>query len=403
MKDIAGVTRLLGMAHAVTRVAMALLMGGAIALAVGCSEKAEQTTGAPPPAVVVYEVATKPVGTYREFVGRTEAFRDVNLMARVEGELMARHFVEGAMVTEGQVLYVIDDAPFVAAVQGAEAELERARSEVERTASELERGTQLAPEGFLSAQDLDKLRAAASQAQSAVKAAESQLETARINLGYTKITAPFTGLIGKTQYNVGTVVGPGSGTLAQLSAADPIYVNFQLEESAYMSYLQKRQNEGAGVSNPPLDISMRLPNNEAFGQEGSLTFADTQIDATMGAVNLRAEFPNPSGVVVPGMFVTLMIEGREKQNKAVIPQSAVQSTQEGYTVLSVDKDNTVSQKLVKMGRRIGPMWAVDEGLGDGDRIIIDGLQKVRVGVEVAPVTGMVDPVTGAVAPIENGQ
>ncbi|MCP8899191.1 efflux RND transporter periplasmic adaptor subunit [Gilvimarinus xylanilyticus] len=389
-----------GMSYRGYIAAIALLLAGLG----GCSKSDNASIpSAPPPAVTVYTVTEKPVGSYREFVGRTQAHRTVQITARVEGELTRRGFTEGAMVSEGQILYTIDDAPYVATVQGAEAELERARSEVERTTGEFERGQQLAPEGFLSAQDLEKLKAAASQAQSAVKAAESQLAAARINLGYTKIAAPFAGLVGKTHYNVGTVVGPSSGTLVELSAADPIYVNFQLEESAYISYLQKRQREGAASAAPALDISLRLPNNEVYAQEGSLTFADTQIDPTMGAVNLRAQFPNPDGLVVPGMYVTLLVEGREKVNKVVIPQSAVQSTQEGYTVLVVDDGNTVAQKVVEMGRRIGPMWAVDAGLSSGDRIIIDGLQKVRVGIEVKPIAGAVDPTTGAIAPLENGQ
>ncbi|MDO3382973.1 efflux RND transporter periplasmic adaptor subunit [Gilvimarinus algae] len=366
-----------------------------------CSERGAEAPAAPPPAVSVYSVVDRPVGSYREFVGRTEAHRTVDLKARVEGELVQRGFVEGTLVSEGQLLFAIEDAPYRAAVQAAEADLERARSEVERTAKEYERGQQLAPDGYLSEQDLDKLKAAASQAKSALKAAESQLETARINLGYTRILAPFTGVIGKTRYNVGTIVGPASEPLAELSASDPIYVNFQLEESTYISYLQRRQREGVADQAPPVDIAMRLPNNDTYPQQGVLNFADTRVDATMGSVSLRAEFPNPDGVVVPGLYVTLLVEGREKDTKAVIPQAAVQSGQDGYSVLVVDSNNTVQQRLVSMGRRMGPMWIVEAGLEAGERIIIDGLQKVRAGIEVAAKEREVDPVTGAIAPLDS--
>ncbi|UTF61420.1 efflux RND transporter periplasmic adaptor subunit [Gilvimarinus sp. DA14] len=346
----------------------------------------------------MYEVVQQPVGTYREFVGRTEAHKTVDLRARVEGELLERGFVEGASVKQGQLLFAIEDAPYVAAVQGAQADLERARSEVERTAKELARGKQLAPEGFLSQQDLDKLNAAASQAKSGLKAAESQLETATINLGYTRITAPFDGVMGKTRYDVGTIVGPASEPLAELSAADPIYVNFQFEESAYVTYLQQRQREGKLSQAPPIDITMRLANNEIYTEPGTLNFADTRIESTMGAVSLRAEFPNPEGIVVPGMYVTLLVEGRDKENLPVVPQAAVQTGQGGYSVLRLDQNNKVEQTIVRMGRRLGPMWVVKEGVQQGDRIIIDGLQKVRAGIEVEPVLRQVDQVTGAIRP-----
>lgn len=379
------------------RIADALLFSIAVIAAVGCSEKADHAASAPAPAVVVYEVTAKPVGTYREFVGRTEASKKVDLKARVEGELISRHFVEGALVSDGQLLFEIDDAPYRAALQSAEAELERATSEVERTEKEFARGKQLAPDGYLSQQDLDKLKAAASQAKSALKAAESNLKNSHINLSYTRISAPFSGLVGKARYNVGEIVGPTSEPLAELSASDPIYVNFQLEESAYISYLQQRHRADSINQDSPVDIALRLPNNDIYPRPGTLTFADTKIDATMGSVNLRAEFANSRGLVMPGMYVTVLAEGRDKQTMPVIPQAAVQSGQDGYSVLVVDDDNKVAQRILQMGRRLGPMWAVTNGLEAGEHIIIDGLQKVHAGIVVAPEVRDVDPVTGAIA------
>ncbi|MDO3388201.1 efflux RND transporter periplasmic adaptor subunit [Gilvimarinus sp. SDUM040013] len=366
----------------------------------GCSKSPSDPVSAPPPAVGVYQVQEQPVGTYREFVGRSEAHRTVSLKARVEGELIERGFVEGALVREGQLLFAIDDAPYAAALLSAQAELERAESEVERTQGEYERGKQLAPDGYLSQQDLDQLKAAASQAKSALKAAQSALTSAQINLDYTRITAPFSGVIGKTRYNVGTIVGPASEPLAELSDSDPIYVNFQLEESAYISYLQQRQREGKADQAPPIDIGLRLPNNEKYAESGTLNFADTRIDAAMGAVNLRAEFPNTLGVIVPGLYVTLIVEGHQKENKAIIPQSAVQSGQDGYAVLVVNGEQRVEQRLVKLGRRIGPLWVVESGLQAGDQIVVDGLQKVRAGITINPILQQVDPVTGAMSPLD---
>ncbi|WP_339898885.1 efflux RND transporter periplasmic adaptor subunit [uncultured Gilvimarinus sp.] len=378
------------------RCASVVMVAAAALFMVGCSDNSEQLASTPPPAVAVYEVRSKPVGTYREFVARTEASKKVDLKARVEGELMARHFVEGALVNAGQLLFEIDDAPYLAALQSAEAELERATSEVDRTEKELARGIQLAPDGYLSQQDLDKLKAAASQAKSALKAAESSLEKNRINLSYTRVTAPFAGLVGKARYNVGEIVGPSSEPLANLSASDPIFVNFQLEESAYISYLQRRQGGSNAELESPVDIALRLPNGELYDAPGKLTFADTKIDPTMGAVNLRAEFDNSEGLIVPGLYVTVLAEGREKQTLPVIPQAAVQSGQDGYSVLVVGRDNKVAQRIIQLGRRLGPMWAVLGGLEAGEQIIIDGLQKVRAGITVVPTLREVDPVTGAI-------
>ena len=255
-----------------------------------CSDDAPQK--APPaPAVSVFSVQSSAVGKFREFVARSEASQEVDLRARVEGEITRRNFTEGGFVQQGQLLFEIDRRPYQAALDQAQANLAARQAEELQADADYERGEELAPDGYISQSDLGKLRSASGQADANVKGAEAALETARINLDYTHITAPFDGQIGKRRYDVGTLVGPSSESLATLSASDPIYVNFQLEESAYINFLQKRAAEGKSGQEPALDLSLRLPNGDEYGQAGQIDFADTKIDSTVGSVSLRAIFP----------------------------------------------------------------------------------------------------------------
>lgn len=355
----------------------------------------------PAPAVSVFSVKSEPVGKFREFVARSEASQEVDLRAQVEGEITRRNFTEGSFVQAGQLLFEIDRRPYQAALEQAQANLAARQAEDTQAEADYKRGQELAPDGYISQSDLGKLRSAAGQAVANVKAAEAALETARINLDYTHITAPFDGQIGKRRYDVGTLVGPSSEPLATLSASDPIYVNFQLEESAYINFLQQRAADGAKPGDqPPLDLSLRLPNNMDYGQPGKLDFADTKIDSTVGSVSLRAIFPNSEGLILPGLYVTLLVESQNKTNTPLIPQASVQENQQGNFVLVLNDENQVDQRIVEMGRRIGAMWVVNNGLNDGEKIVIEGLQKVRPGVAVAPIEKTVDRETGAVVDLK---
>ncbi|MDX1457324.1 MAG: efflux RND transporter periplasmic adaptor subunit [Marinobacter sp.] len=365
-------------------------------LLLAACDSSQQQTDAPPPAVTVYTVASQPVGNYREFVARTAASQEVDLRARVEGEITQINFTEGGIVDEGQLLFEIDPKPYQAAVEKARADLSAARANATQAAADYQRGQELSPRGFISQSDLDKLRAASDQTRAAVEGAEAALEEAELNLSYTHIIAPFAGQIGKHRYDVGTLVGPSSEPLATLQNIDPIFVNFQLEESTYVSYLQQRSTETTDAGQPALDLKLRLPNNETYNHPGSLNFADTRIDSTVGSVNIRAEFPNPESLVLPGLYVTLITESQDKTEIPLVPQSAVQENQLGYFVLTLNDQNQVEQTVVTMGRRIGAMWAVKSGLDSGQQIVIEGLQKVRSGVTVTPVEKTVDPQTGAV-------
>lgn len=388
--------------NAITKVST-LVIAGLIATALAACGKVEEAPKAPPaPAVAVYEIKTEEIGSYREFVARTVASKEAHLRARVEGELLERSFREGSSVEKGQVLLKIDPAEYIVSVASATADLDSKLAGENSAKRDLRRGREIAVGGYISESDLDRLITKEAQAASAVKVAEAALKKAELDLTYTTITAPFSGRIGKVNYNVGNVVGPTSDTLATLILTDPMYVSFQVEESLYISYAQDFEKEKAlkHIKKPRASISIRLPNNSLYPEKGVFDFADTKIDQSMGTVELRALFANPKGIILPGLFVTLILESQDKEQMSLVPQVAVQENQQGKFVLVV-KDNKVSQRHVILGRRINAMWLVDSGLKLGEQVVIEGLQKIRPGVEVKAVIKAVDSLTGTISDVVN--
>jgi membrane fusion protein (multidrug efflux system) len=188
--------------------------------------------------------------------------------------------------------------------------------------------------------------------------------------------------------------------LATLIISDPIFVSFQVEESTYVSYQQEHQGSNSDEGGE-FDISLRLPNNSEYPEHGKLDFADTKISEGMGTVELRTVFPNPHNIIIPGLFVTLILESKSKEEMALIPQAAVQEGQQGKFVLIVDENNTVKQRHVVLGRRINAMWVAEKGVSIGEKVIVEGLQKVRSGVEVRGVEKHVDPLVGTISDIDD--
>lgn len=365
-------------------------------------QEAPPPAEAPPAAVSVYEAQAESVSRVRQFVARTEANKDAQLVARLEGTLEEVLFREGSLVEAGTLLARIESNSYRATDQQSRADLAAKRESFEVAKRNLERGKDLAPRGFLSQSDLDDLQDKFSSAQSALRSAEAQVEKTAIDLDYTEIRAPFTGRIGKLYYSQGNVVGPQTGPIADILAVDPIYVNFQVNEADWTNYQQ--QVQAAGVdANDLFAFHLILPNGEQYSQTGRISFADVRGDSGTGTVNLRAEFPNPDALVLPGLNVTLKVETQKRDERVVIPQMAVQESLEGKFVLVVGADNTVSQRIVVLGQRRGPMWVVDSGLEPGEQVIVEGLQKVRAGAKVAPVIKQIDPDTGALSEVAAAQ
>lgn len=361
----------------------------------GCSEPTGPSN-APAVAVSVVTLETSEVRPSREFVARTAASAKADITARVEGEIREISFREGARVEKGQLLLRLEDTGARADLRKAEAELTASRAELQSATRNLERGQEVSGKGFLSDADLDKLRDRFSAAESRLESAEAALEKASNNLGYTEIRAPFAGWIGKLNFDVGAVVGPSSGPITEILVTDPIYVGFQINEADFVAY-RRAGREAAENMAGNLSLYLTLPDGQRYTQGGVLDFADVSTDAYTGTVAMRAVFPNSAAVLVPGLYVTLNVEGQAKEASILVPQMAVQETLEGKFVLVVDGQQQVAQRFITTGPRRGAMVVAQTGLEAGERVIVEGMQKVRSGVTVTAVDKRIDPETGVLA------
>jgi membrane fusion protein (multidrug efflux system) len=362
-------------------------------LLAGCSEPQEpkQTS---PVAVSVVVLEASEIRPSREFVARTAASAKADITPRIEAEIREILFTEGAKVSQGELLIRLEDTRASADLQQADAELAAARAEVDSASRNLKRGEEVSEKGFLSAADLDKLKDRFSAAESRLQAAQAAVQKAGSNLEYAEIRAPFDGWIGRLNYDVGAVVSPSSGAITSIQVTDPVYVEFQINEADFINF-RRRGAESAQALSRSLGLYLTLPDGERYEQAGVLDFADVQTDASTGTVAMRAVFPNPDAVLVPGLYVTLRVEGQSGEPQVLVPQVAVQETIEGKFVLVVDDQNQVAQHFIQTGSREGALLVVSSGLEAGDRVIVEGLQKVRPGVTVSPVEKQIDQQTGA--------
>lgn len=359
----------------------------------GCSESADLPQSSPV-AVSVVTLETAEVRPSREFVARTAASAKADISARIEGEIREINFREGARVEKGQLLVRLEDTGISADLRKAEAELTASRAELQSATRNLERGEGVAEKGFLSAADLDKLRDRFSAAEGRLEAAEAAVEKAANNLGYTEIRAPFDGWVGKLNFDVGAVVSPASGAITEILVTDPIYVGFQINEADFVAY-RRAGREAAETMAGNLSLHLTLPDGQRYAQGGVLDFADVSTDASTGTVAMRAVFPNTAAVLVPGLYVTLHVQGQAGEARILVPQMAVQETLEGQFVLVVDDQQQVVQRFITTGPRRGAMLVAQTGLEVGEQVIVEGMQKVRSGVTVTAVKKRMDPETGA--------
>jgi len=362
-----------------------------IAILAGCSGTSEQQQHAAPDVDVmaVYEI---PVANKWDAVGRVDSKDIVQIKSRVEGFLIRRDFVEGDIVPKDKVLFKIDPKPFEADLLLAKASVEKAKAALVEAKQNLQRGQQLYAGKNISKSELDAYTSTERQAAAGLDAAKAEVYAAAINLGYTTISAPFKGRIGRTIYSVGNLISPSSGTLATIYSIDPIYVYFTIDEKDVVTY----RSRWGYKSSPNLRFMLKLPNGEMYDQEGKLDFAQPFIDKDTGTIDLRCVFPNPESLLLSGMYVSVIVEDAEKKRMPIIPQASVQQTQSGYSVVVVDKKNIATTRNVRLGMRLDAMWVVTSGLQAGEHVIVEGLQKVQIGKPVAPRLVTIDTKTGAI-------
>ncbi|TAA45810.1 efflux RND transporter periplasmic adaptor subunit [Corallincola spongiicola] len=350
-------------------------------LATGCDNK--QAPPPPPkPSVIVVEASVESITPNSEFVGRTQANEDTTINARVSGLLLRRVFQEGADVAKGDLLFEIDPDTYATEVAQAEARLQQAVAAKKVAFSNYNRGTEIFAAGVISAKEMDELTGYKLDTEAEVSRAKAALKAAKLNLSYTKIVAPISGRMSRSKVSEGDLISP-ERSLATLVNLDPIEVNFQASEKVIAKYRNDGGDNGeSAIKASDLVIEMRLPNGEMYEQTGQIDFVDNRVDPTTGTVTVRALFANPSKALLPGMFVTAIVNVPEQVEALLIPQVAIQEDQLGRFVLVVNSDNKVEKRQVEMSGRYGVKWRVESGLKAGEKIIIEGLQKVRPGLEV---------------------
>jgi membrane fusion protein (multidrug efflux system) len=345
-----------------------------------CSSKSKQA-GPEAPVVEVITVEKKTVPEYAEHVGQTEAPNNVEIRARVEGFIQEILFQEGAEVKQGDLLFVIDPKPYQEKVANAQAQLAEAVASQGKAQRDVDRYTPLAKIQAIPRKDFDDAIAVNDQAKAAVMAARSVLANAELDLSYTRMSAPVAGKIGSTAVRVGSLVGRGDPTLlATISSQDPIWVSFTASETQFLAYTKAQMDKAHPMPDPKFDLF--LADGSHWPYPGKINFVDRMIDTKTGTLKIRVEFPNPDKMLKPGLFARVRVTLRERPDALVIPQRAVQQIQDMNQVYVVGPDNKVSVRTVKLGGTAGALQIVDSGLEAGDRVIVEGLQKVRDGMTV---------------------
>lgn len=332
------------------------------------------------PAVGVSPVVARDVSEQYEFVGQANAIQTIDLRARVTGFLQERPFKEGGPVKKGELLFLIEPDQYEAKVQTTQASIARAEATIEEAEQDLIRYSKLTAQGTTSEQKLEETKATAARAKADLMSAKADETQAKLDLDYTRIEAPIDGRIGRATVDVGNLIGPDSGILATVIDPDPIRVVFSVSERALLDYRKLRAEGKAGDAIPKL----RLSDGKLFDQEGRVEFIDEQVDASTGTVQVRVEFPNPDNIIIPGQFVTVILVSGTPERQIVVPQAAVQANQTGYFVLVVEEGDVVQPRPVKLGQITGVDWVVEDGLTEGETIVVDGIQKVRPGAKVKP-------------------
>lgn len=344
-----------------------------------------QSGGGRPPMVTVEAVTEQEVNPPSDYVGRVEAIQAVDLRARVEGFIEHVKFQEGGKVKAGDLLYLIEQAPYKAKVNEAAAKVADAEASLTEARQYLKR-LQSVRSGGVSATDLEAAVSTELKAKALLQQAQASLEQSELDLGYTVIKAPISGRIGRTTYTKGNLVGPASEALARIVQLDPIRVVYSMSENDLVS--DKLAREGGCAEDPEnrLVPRIQMPDGQMYPAAGRLDFVDNQVDASTGTIAVRAVFDNPDGILLPGQYVNVLIRCSEGKRLPVVPQSAVQEDREGRYVFTVDAENRVQQRRIKTGAAIGTNWAVESGLMTGETIIVQGVQKVSPGQIVETVT-----------------
>jgi RND family efflux transporter MFP subunit len=373
-----------------------------LGLIIGAVHPYKHALGAQPgasPDVEVVQVEQKDVPTFGEWIGTFDGLVNADVRAEVTGYLLKQGYQEGAFVRQGQLLFQIDPRPFQAALDQAQGQLAQsiatlanAQAVQRRTELDVNRYTPLAQEQAASQQDLDNAvqnnlaaKATVETAKAQIKTSEAAVETAKINLEFTRLVAPIDGIAGQAQLQVGALVSPATGVVTSVSTVDPIKVYFTVGEPQYLAWRKRFPTEASRLeADKNLRLQLILADGSTYAHEGTFYFADRQVNEGTGAIRIAGLFPNPGSVLRPGGYAKVRAAIRLQHDALLVPQRAVSELQGGYQVAIVDGDNKVNIRTVTVGDRVGSQWVIAEGLNRGERVVAEGVQKVRPGARVNP-------------------
>lgn len=330
---------------------------------------------------------------WQRYSGRLEAIDRVDIRPLVSGTLTEVHFKDGALVKKGDVLFTIDPRPYAAEVDRASAQLSAAKARAAYTASDLARGQRLLGENAIAKRDFEEKQNAAREAAANLQGAQAALESARLNLGYTRITAPVDGRVSRAEVTEGNVVSAGAQSVAltTLVSVSRMYASFDVDEQTFLKYVNPSRASGTAVP-----VQLGLANEEAYSREGTVQYVDNRLDTTSGTIRVRAVFDNKDGSLVPGLYARVRLGGSAPREAVLVDEKAIGTDQNKRYVLVVDDQNKTAYREVTLGANVGPLRVVEKGLQVGERIVVNGLQRVRPGDAVAPNVVSMDTAAEAV-------
>ena len=374
-------------------IVLALIVGA------GCTSKTAQGAQPGTSDVEVVQVQKEDVPIYAEWIGTLDGLVNADVRAQVTGYLLKQGYQEGAFVEQGQLLFQIDPRPFQAALDQAQGQLAQAQASLanaqavqRRTELDVQRYRSLAEQQAASQQDLDNsvqnnlaALATVETAKAQIKTYEAAVETAKINLDFTRLIAPIDGIAGQAQLQVGALVTPGSGVVTSVSTVDPIKVYFTVGEPQYLAWRQRFPTDAdRQQADKELRLQLILADGSTYPHEGKFYFADRQVDASTGAIRIAGLFPNPNNILRPGGYGKVRAVIRKQPGALLVPQRAVSELQGGYQVAVVGADNKVDVRSVTVGDRVDHRWIITSGLSAGDSVVVEGVQRMRTGVHVNP-------------------
>ena len=373
----------------------ALLLAAALAAA-GCGSGPPAPPQFPPPEVTVGQPVQRDVTWYQEFTGRTAAVAAVDVRARVNGVLEAVHFTPSSDVRRGARLYTIERAPYVAARNAAEADVRTVEANLARARSDLARLEQAVQTNAVSARDVDRARAEVAQTEANLLGRQARLEQAELDLSYTEIRAPISGMIGRSRLDAGNVVGASDpAPLATIRRIDALYAYFDASETLLLEILeQDGPPRDQPVSEGVLPIHLGLADEDGWPHEGVIDYMDNAVDPDTGTLQVRGRFPNPTGKLFPGLFARLRVPGPVQQDALLVEERAIGTDLGGKYVLVVGEGDVVELRHVELGVLEDGLRVVTAGLRAGERYVTNGLQRARPGLPVTPVTGGAPPAAG---------